>query len=140
MADRVVLDAHAVLAFLGEEPGWTEVEEILRTGEPWMTLVNLGEVAYVLERTSGAGAADEVWENLRAESRPGGVPVRWIDVDDILVRRAAALKARGRLSYADAFAAGAASVLDCPVLTGDPEFRIVEELGVAVRRLGGRRA
>ncbi len=76
MADRVVLDAHAVLVFLGEEPGWAEVEEILRTGEPWMTLVNLGEVAYILERTSDAGAADEVWANLRAESRPGGVRCR----------------------------------------------------------------
>ena len=138
MADRVVLDAHAVLVFLGEEPGWVEVEEILRSGEPWMTLVNLGEVAYILERTSGAGAADEVWANLRAESRPDGVPVRWIDVDDILVRRAAAIKARGGLSYADAVAAGAASILDCPVLTGDPEFRVAEELGVTVRWLGHR--
>jgi PIN domain nuclease of toxin-antitoxin system len=138
MADRVVLDAHAVLAFLGEEPGWTDVAEILRTGEPWMTLVNLGEVAYVVERTSDAAAADEVWANLRAESRPGGVPIRWIDVDDRLVRRAATIKARGGLSYADAFAAGAASVLDCPVLTGDAEFRVAEELGVTVRWLGRR--
>ncbi|MHB8218813.1 MAG: PIN domain-containing protein [Acidimicrobiales bacterium] len=85
MPDRVVLDAHAVLAFLGEEQGWAEVEDILRTGEPWMTLVSIGEVAYILERTSGAGAA---------------------------------------------------SVLDCPVLTGDPEFRAAEELGVTVRWLG----
>ena len=138
MANRVVLDAHAVLVFLGEEPGWTEVEEILRFGEPWMTLVNLGEVAYILERASGAAAADEVWANLRAESRPGGVSVRWIDIDDTLVRRAAVLKARGGLSYGDAFAAGAASVLDCPVLTGDPEFRVAEELGVTVRWLGRR--
>ena len=138
MADRVVLDAHAVLVFLGEEPGWADVEEILRIGEPWMALVNLGEVAYILERASGAGAADEVWANLRAESRPGAVPVRWVDVDDTLVRRAASITARGGLSYADAFAAGAASVLDCPVLTGDPEFRVAEELGVTVRWLGHR--
>jgi len=138
MTDRVVLDAHAVIAFLGEEQGWAEVDEVLRTCEPWMTLVNLGEVAYILERASGAAAADEVWANLRAESRPGGVPVRWIDIDDTLVRRAAAIKARGGLSYADAFAAAAASVLDCPVLTGDPEFRVAEELGVTVRWLGRR--
>lgn len=136
MADRVVLDAHAVLAFLSDEPGGADVEEILRIGEPWMTLVNLGEVAYIVERASGAGAADEVWANLRAQRRPGGAPVRWIDIDDTLVRRAAAIKARGGLSYADAFAAGAASILDCPVLTGDPEFRVAEELGVTVRWLG----
>ena len=77
-----------MLAFLSDEPGGADVEEILRIGEPWMTAVNLGEVAYILERTPGAAAADEVWANLRAENRPGGVPVRWIDVDDSLVRRA----------------------------------------------------
>ncbi|MGH9065622.1 MAG: PIN domain-containing protein [Acidimicrobiales bacterium] len=136
MAERVVLDAHAVLAFLGGESGCAEVEEILLTGEPWMTLVNLGEVAYILERISGAGAADEVWANLRAETRPGGATVRWLDIDGTLVRRAASIKARGGLSYADAFAAGAASVLDCPVLTGDPEFHVAEGAGVTVRWLG----
>ena len=136
MADRVVLDAHAILAFLGEEPGWAEVDKVLRSGEPWMTLVNLGEVAYVLERSSGRAAADEVWANLRAESRPGGVPVRWLEIDDNLVRRAAGIKAQGGMSYADAFAAAAASVLACPVLTGDQEFRVAEKAGVAVRWLG----
>ncbi len=40
------------------------------------------------------------------------------------------------MSYADAFAAAAASVLDWPVLTGDPEFRVAEEAGVKVRWLG----
>ncbi len=138
MADRVVLDAHAVLAFFGEEPGWAEVDEVLRMGEPWMTLVNLGEVVYILERSSGRAAADEVWANLRAESRPGGVPVQWLEVDDHLVRRAAAIKAQGGISYADAFAAGAASLLGCPVLTGDLEFRVAEAAGVAVRWLDGR--
>ena len=57
---------------------------------------------------------------------------------NLLVRRAAAIKARGGISYADAFAAAAASVLDCPVLTGDPEFRVAEEAGVTVRWLGRR--
>ena len=137
MADRVVLDAYAVLAFLGEEPGADEVADVLREGEPWMTLVNLGEVAYVLERSLGRTAADEVWANLRAESRPGGVPVRWLEVDDQLVQHAAAIKARGGISYADAFAAAAASLLDCPVLTGDLVFRVAEAAGVAVRWLGG---
>jgi predicted nucleic acid-binding protein len=138
MAEQIVLDAHAVVAFLGKEPGWEEVAEILRSGEPWMTLIALGEVAYVLEREHGAGAADEAWANLRAEERPGGVAVQWLAVDETLVRRAAAIKARGGLSYADAFAAAAAAVLGCAVLTGDPEFRVADEAGVDVRWLRGR--
>jgi predicted nucleic acid-binding protein len=139
MPERIVLDAHAVLAFLGGEPGAEEVREILRDGEPWMTLVALGEVAYVIERLHGPAAADEVWANLRAEERPGGVALHWMPIDDDLVRRAAAVKARGGLSYADAFAAAAASLLECPVLTGDPEFHVAEEAGITVRWLGGSR-
>lgn len=139
MAERIVLDAHAVLAFLGDEPGAQEVAQILRTGEPWMTLVALGEVACILERSAGAAAADEAWANLRAEERAGSVPVQWLDVDDTLVRRAASIKARGGLGYADAFAAAAAAILDCPVLTGDPEFHVAEQAGVTVRWLAPRR-
>ena len=104
MAERIVLDAHAMLAFLGDEPGAQEVGQILSTGEPWMTLVALGEVAYILERSAGA----------------------------------ASIKARGGLSYADAFAVAAAAVLDCPILTGDPEFRVAEQTGVTVRWLARR--
>ena len=68
----------------------------------------------------------------------GGVPVAWLEVDDTLVRRAASIKARGGLSYADAFAVAAAAVLDCPILTGDPEFRVAEQTGVTVRWLARR--
>lgn len=44
-----------------------------------MTLVNFGEVAYILVRASGGRAADEVWAGLRADVRPGGVTVRWVE-------------------------------------------------------------
>ena len=44
MPEAVVLDAYAVLAFLDDEPGAEAVAEVLRSGEPWMTSVNLGEV------------------------------------------------------------------------------------------------
>jgi PIN domain nuclease of toxin-antitoxin system len=137
VTNRIVLDAYAVLAFLGGERGAEEVAEILRIGEPWMTLVALGEVTYIIERSHGVGAADEVWANLLAEERPGGIAVNWLPIETSLVRCAASIKARGGLSYADAFTAAAASVLECPVLTGDPEFRVAEELGVEVRWLGG---
>ena len=136
MPERVVLDAHAVLAFLGGEPGADEVQVVLRDGEPWMTLVGLGEVAYIIERRFGVAAADEAWANLRAEERPGGVALQWLPIDDDLVRRAATVKARGRLSYADAYAVAAAALLECPVLTGDPEFHVAEETGVTVHWLG----
>jgi predicted nucleic acid-binding protein len=73
--------------------------------------------------------------NLRAEERAGGVPIRWVSIDGALVRRAASLKAAGGMSYADCFAAAAAAMLGCPVLTGDPEFAAAEEAGIVVEWL-----
>ena len=73
-ADRVLLDSHAILVALQKETGWEEVREVLRYGEPWMTLINLGEVAYIVEREHGATTADAVSADLLAEERPDGFP------------------------------------------------------------------
>lgn len=86
-----------------------------------------------MERNRGLAAADDVYALLLATERPGGsAPIRWLPVDHALVRRAASLKAAGGMSYADCFAAAAAAILDCPVLTGDPEFRAAERAGIKV--------
>lgn len=100
-----------------------------------MNLVNLGEVAYIVERALGKAAADDVYAGLLADERASGVPIRWLPVDAELVRRAASLKATGGLSYADCFAAATAAILNCPVLTGDPEFSMVEKAGIRVEWL-----
>lgn len=98
-----------------------------------MTLVNLGEVAYIVERERGRTAADTVFANLLASERPGGGnPIHWFDINEALVRRAATLKAAGGLSYADCFAAAAAALLGCPVATGDREFVAAERAGIEV--------
>jgi len=132
-AERLVLDSHAVLAFLEGEPAGRRVAEVLTDGEPWMNPINLGEVVYVVERNRGKVAADDVYALLLAAERPGGgVPIRWIPVDVALVRRAASLKVAGGLSYADCFAAASAAILGCPILTGDPEFRAAERAGISV--------
>jgi PIN domain nuclease of toxin-antitoxin system len=133
MSDRIVLDTFAVLAFLEGEPPGQRVAEILTAGDPWMTLVNLGEVTYIVERGRGKAVADVVFADLLADERlDGGVPIRFLPIDQTLVRRAASLKATGGMSYADCFAAAAASILECPVLTGDPEFVAAERAGVTV--------
>lgn len=134
-ADRVVLDSHAVLAFLRGEASARRVAQVLESGEPWMTLVNLGEVAYIVERERGKTAADDVFANLLVPERAEGVAVRWLPIDSVLVRRAASLKAIGGLSYADCFAAAAADILSCAVLTGDHEFEVVEKAGIRVEWL-----
>ena len=130
-ADRRVLGSHALLVALEREPGWERVRAVLRHGEPWMTLVNLGEVVYIVERNSGTAVADAVFADLLADERPDGSrPTQFVPIDRGLVRSAASLKAAGGLSYADAFAAAAARRMGCPVLTGDLELRAAEWAGV----------
>lgn len=129
---RRVLDSHAVLTLLRDEPHAATVERAINDGEAWMTLVNLGEVAYIVERRQGRAYADEIWSNLLTPDHGDHVPIRILDLDAALARRAASIKSHGGISYADAFAAAAAERLGCPVLTGDPEFTVAEQLGIAV--------
>lgn len=131
----IVLDSQAVLSFLWNEPAGRRVAEILIRGEPWMTLVNLAEVIYLIERQGGVEVADEIYANLLADEPPDRRAIRWVPVDTRLVRRAASLKALGGMSLADCFAAAAAALLNCPVLTGDREFEVAEAAGITVEWL-----
>jgi ribonuclease VapC len=47
--------------------------------------------------------------------------------------RAARLKAHHAISYADAFAAATAIDRECPLVTGDPELRIMTEQEAALK-------
>lgn len=51
------------------------------------------------------------------------------------MRAAAKIKADGGVSYADSFAAAAAGILGCPVMTGDRELAVVEAAGIVVHWL-----
>ncbi|MGH2443894.1 MAG: hypothetical protein ACRDFX_12135, partial [Chloroflexota bacterium] len=89
-AERTVLDSYAVLAMLDGAAGAGRVADVLASGEPWMTLINLGEVAYIVERERGKVAADDIFANLQATKRPdGSAPIQWLAIDEVLVRRAA---------------------------------------------------
>ena len=125
-----VLDAHALLVYLEREDGFETVREwfsrALSLGEALpMTVVNLGEVLYVVRREHGAAKAEEIEQAART------LPIELVDVDLVLTRDAARFKAAGGISYADSFAAALASQRKAGLLTGDPEFRAVEgEIGV----------
>lgn len=57
------------------------------------------------------------------------LPIEMVGVSDEGVLAAARLKSSYKISYADAFAASLAMTLDCPVVTGDPEFLVLERTG-----------
>lgn len=110
------LDAWAVLEWLhGGEPARTRVLALLEQERPVMSWINLGEVAYTLERRAGAKRAAEVVARLR-----GRLTLDLPTPDRVL--EAAAVKARQTLSYADAFAVATARAHDAVLVTGDPEI------------------
>lgn len=124
-APAYVLDSFAILAFLAKEPGAFEVQGVLQRAELGlvtvsMSLVNLGEVLYIIERRQGLNGAQQAIAALE------GLPIRFLSGSRERVLAAAHLKAIYPIAYADAFAIAAAQELDAVILTGDSEFAAVE--------------
>ena len=125
MAETYVLDSFAILAVLGREAGGDQVADLLRraqVGEAhlMMTWVNVGEVAYIVERRHGSGRLYEVLGLL------GSTAIEFVPVGRSLALRAAGIKAGHALAYADAFAAALAASEGAVLVTGDPEFKPLE--------------
>jgi predicted nucleic acid-binding protein len=122
----LVLDTWPVMAFLASQDAAPAVKDLLTRAHAsgcqlWMTTVNLGEVWYSVARRKSEEAADRELAKLHE------LGIRVADVDWALTRRAARLKTKYRLAYADCFAAALAQQLRCKVVTGDPEFRQLEK-------------
>lgn len=116
-----VLDAWAVLAFLRDEAAAQRVEEVVLAGAARISSINLGEVLYWTIRERGERKAKSLIDRVR-------VVVTVDDPDWSVVRSAARIKARGGLSYADAFCVATAQRHSTPVYTGDPEILALGDL------------
>ena len=124
----MVLDAHAVMVLFNDEPGAEEVEKILLKAEKGnprllMSVVNWGEIYYSIMRGASQAIADSKSHEI------AGMPLELVPVDarDLeLVREAAIFKATKKMSYADCFAAALAKARNAELVTGDREFKVVE--------------
>lgn len=117
-----VLDSHALLALLRDEPGGETVAQILERAEQrdqpvHMTEVNYAEVQYMIRRKDG----DAAWATIAGELR--AAPIEFHPADRRLADTAADFKARFKMSLADAFAAALAKEKKAELITGDPEFK-----------------
>ena len=119
---RYVLDANALIGFFeSRETASGKVRHLL--GEAFrlelpllMSAVNWGEVFYMEWRYHGEAKAREAESNLRR------LPVSVIAVDLDRATRAATLKQKHNLGYADAFAAELAIEHGAWLVSADPEF------------------
>ncbi len=128
-----VLDSFAVLAYLSAEAGMPRVREVLSDAAAgrcvvYLSLINLGEVVYIVERERGLARAQETLGLIDQ------LPIQILPASREVVMAAAHVKAEYPMAYADAFAVVAAQTFDAVILTGDPEFDAVKDL-VHVERI-----
>jgi predicted nucleic acid-binding protein len=124
---HVILDSFALMVWLQEEPGETQVQNYLENAENGgsqilMPLINLGEVLYITERRYGLARAQDI-QGVITE-----LPIEILPATRTHVFAAAHIKANYPISYGDAFIVAAAQEFSATVLTGDPEFHSVENL------------
>lgn len=122
---RRILDAHGLLVFLEKDAGYEKVEQSFVTAVEkdkylLMSAVNFGEVYYIVLRECGQEKAYEIEKIIKT------LPIEIIDVDMQIAREAARFKAGHRISYADCFVAALAKLHKGEVITGDKEFKTVE--------------
>jgi ribonuclease VapC len=130
-----LLDSFALLAYLNKETGFAKVRAALAEAqESGTTLllneINVGEVYYILFRQRGPEQAEYFLETILA-----GLPIVVIENDFQDVIDAARIKAEYPLSFGDCFAVATARRESAIILTGDPEFKKIEQL-VGIEWLG----
>jgi len=119
---RYVLDANALVGLFEDREGAAaKVERLLQEAQRQsapllMSSVNWGEVFYIAWKLHGEEKACE------AEATVADMPIVFVPVDFDRATRAAALKQRHHLGYADSFAAELAIERGASLVTADPEF------------------
>ena len=119
---RFVLDANALVSLLEDRAGAAArvrrlIEDASRIGQRiLLSAVNWGEVFYVAWRLHGELRA------LEAEAKLQQLPIMVVAADRDRATRAATLKQKHNLGYADSFAAELAMERSAWLVTADPEF------------------
>jgi predicted nucleic acid-binding protein len=122
-----VLDSYALIGYLENESFSDQIQHVLTQAKNgisrlYIHAIHIGEVYYITLREQGQSLADLAYSRIKA------LPIKLIDrIGEELLLAAAGLKARHPISYADSFAAALAMINGCPLLTGDPEFKSLEQ-------------
>jgi len=123
--ENFILDSYSMITYFEKEKGYEKVSRFLYLASAdkaklLLNIVNWGEVFYIVLRTYGSDYADLIEKEINI------LPIKIIDLDFNLTRQAAVFKSKNKMSYADCFAAATAFIYKCSILTGDSEFKEVE--------------
>ena len=124
--NRIVLDSFAVISYFQKEQRSSHIVDLFKAAQKGeckliLSLVNWGEIYYIIARARGKNHADQCL--LLMEQ----LPIELEEVSKELVLKAAYFKSKYSISYGDCFAAALAYQEQCPLLTGDPEFKKIEQ-------------
>jgi predicted nucleic acid-binding protein len=127
MAGRWLLDTSALLALRDNEAGAERVAELLqrsqaRQGRCLLCFMSRMELLYRVWKDEGERTAR------LADAQLQSLPLVWVEASDLLLERAAAIKATHPLSVADAWIAAAAEQEGAVLVHKDPEFRSLAQL------------
>jgi ribonuclease VapC len=121
-----VLDSYALIAFFENQIGADKVSDLIKQARDSQTflllsLVNWGEVYYILYRAAGKQQAELALQSIDT------LPIEIIPADREMTALAARLKVTHKMSYADCFAVALAETKRAELITGDKEFKAVEK-------------
>lgn len=121
----IVFDSWAIIAYLEGEAAAERVADHIADAHEQdipllMSVVNAGEVWYIIAREASVSDADRSITELRH------LGIEFIDADWTLAHEAGGFKSKHKMSFADCFAAALAKQRKGLLLTGDSEFKQVE--------------
>ena len=121
MAENVLLDTSAILAFLCAEEGAADVEKLLRAAArgnltAYASFATVAELFSAAMKRAGRERAEYYLSVVKAW------PVTWVQSDEDLCVSAGALKSSHKMSLADAFIAATAIRHGAVLVHKDPEF------------------
>jgi predicted nucleic acid-binding protein len=121
----IVLDSWAIMSYLQDEPSAERVADMIADAHEedvplLMSVVNAGEVWYILARRTSEADADRSIRQLKQ------LGIEMVDADWEIAHQAGNFKAKNKMSFADCFAAALAKHQKAVLVTGDPEFKQVQ--------------
>jgi ribonuclease VapC len=125
--DNIVLDTSAVIAFFCNEDGADLVESHLNKAKKgnvslYISFATIAELFSSAVKKEGKEKAEYYMAIIRS------LPVKVVHSDDDLCLSAGALKAKYKMSFADAFIASSALHLDGILVHKDPEFEALKQI------------
>ncbi len=121
-----VLDSYSLIACIEGEDGADKMIELFQLSRDsgrdlLLPTVNWGEVYYITLREAGVQKAEEVAHLIST------LPIEIVPADLELAKQAALFKSSKKMSYADCFTAALAKLHKVELVTGDEDFKQVEE-------------